>query len=114
MTDRATLLAALLTEPSRAAQVTREEAGALLAKLGTLQAALLTVMSRPSVAVHREAERPSEGRMLDVDEAAALLGVSRRWLYRHSKTLPFTRPISRKIVRYSETGIRKWLATRRP
>jgi excisionase family DNA binding protein len=51
--------------------------------------------------------------MLDVDEAATLLGVSRRWLYRHGKTLPFTRPISRKVVRFSRAGIQRWLATRR-
>jgi predicted DNA-binding transcriptional regulator AlpA len=76
--------------------------------------ALLTAASRPSAPVHREAERSSEDRMLDVEEAAGMLGVTPRWLYRHGKQLPFTRPISPKIVRYSRIGIQKWLATRRP
>lgn len=113
MTDRAALLDALLADPSRATHVPREEAVALLVAISTLHVALLTAASRPSTVVPRESERPNEDRMLDVEEAAALLGVTKRWLYRHAKQLPFTRPISPKILRFSEAGIRRWLASRR-
>ena len=106
-------LDSLLADPSRATQVPREEAVALLVELATLQVALLTAASRPSTVVHREAERPEQDRMLDVGEAAGMLGVTKRWVYRHGKQLPFTRPISRKIVRYSKVGIQRWLASRR-
>jgi predicted DNA-binding transcriptional regulator AlpA len=113
MTNRATLLDSLLTDPSGADQVPREEALALLAELVALQAALITAASRTPAVASREVERPNEDRMLDIDEAAAMLSVSRRWLYRHGPKLPFTRPISRRIVRYSRAGIQRWLAARR-
>ena len=55
----------------------------------------------------------TEADLLTVVEAAALLGVSARWLYRHAKDLPFARKLSRKCLRFSRTGIARWLATRR-
>jgi excisionase family DNA binding protein len=114
VTDRAALFVTLLEEPSRATQIPREEAVALLNQLSTLQVALLRAACSPAAPAHCDAERPSEDLMLDVDEAAALLSVTSRWLYRHAKELPFTRPISRRIVRFSRAGILRWLASRRP
>ncbi|PYJ66216.1 MAG: hypothetical protein DME76_17365 [Verrucomicrobia bacterium] len=52
--------------------------------------------------------------LLTVDEAAALLHVDPRWLYRHAAKLPFTRRISRKNLRFSEAGLRRWLAAKKP
>ena len=52
-------------------------------------------------------------RALNVREAAALLGMSTDWLYRNKDRLPFTRPTGRRAVRFSEAGIRRWLAQRR-
>ena len=114
MTDRQALLNALLADPSRAIQTSREEAVALLATLAALQVALLRAACSPAEAQHRKLEGAEQDRMLDVEEAAEVLGVTKRWLYRHAKQLPFTRPISRKIVRFSRGGITRWLATRRP
>jgi excisionase family DNA binding protein len=51
---------------------------------------------------------------LTAEQAAALIGVSRRWLYRHAGKLPFTRRISRKNLRFSEAGLRRWLAAKKP
>jgi hypothetical protein len=51
---------------------------------------------------------------LTADQAAALMGVSRRWLLRHAAKLPFTRRISRKNLRFSEAGLRKWLVAKKP
>jgi predicted DNA-binding transcriptional regulator AlpA len=50
-------------------------------------------------------------RLLDIYEAAKLLSVSPDWLYRKSKTLPFTRKLGPKMLRFSYDGIIKWLAT---
>ncbi|MGH7547450.1 MAG: helix-turn-helix transcriptional regulator [Gemmatimonadales bacterium] len=50
---------------------------------------------------------------MNVDEAAALLGVTPQWLYRHAKELPFTCSLSRKCLRFSRAGILHWLKTRR-
>jgi excisionase family DNA binding protein len=58
---------------------------------------------------------PSFGdRLLTVDEAAEQLTVSRKWLYRHAKTLPFTKRLSAKTIRFSERGLRSWLAQQGP
>ena len=52
--------------------------------------------------------------LLTPEQAATLIGVNRRWLYRHAEKLPFTRRISRKNLRFSEAGLRRWLASRKP
>ena len=52
--------------------------------------------------------------LLTPDDAANLLGVNRRWLYRHANTLPFARRISRKNLRFSEAGLRRWIAAKKP
>ncbi|MGH7774321.1 MAG: helix-turn-helix transcriptional regulator [Candidatus Binatia bacterium] len=54
-----------------------------------------------------------EDRLLDAEEAAKLLGMSRYWLYRHAQKLPFTRKLGPKNLRFSYQGIQKWLATRK-
>jgi predicted DNA-binding transcriptional regulator AlpA len=51
---------------------------------------------------------------LNADQAAALIGVDRRWLYRHAAKLPFAHRISRKNLRFSEAGLRRWIATKKP
>ena len=56
---------------------------------------------------------PGEEDLLTIDEAAAMLRVSPRWLYRHAKALPFCRKLSRKVLRFSRSGIGRWLASRR-
>jgi hypothetical protein len=56
--------------------------------------------------------------LITAEKAAAILGQPGRkgvrWLYRHSKRLPFTRSISRKHLRFSETGLRHWIESKRP
>ena len=55
----------------------------------------------------------SEADLLKIDEAAAILRLSPRWLYRHAKSLPFSRKLSPKVLRFSRAGLLRWLATRR-
>src|SRR5262249_8356307 len=50
-------------------------------------------------------------RLLTAEETAQLIGVEPKWLPR--KRLPFARKLSHKVVRYSEAGLTRWLATRR-
>ena len=54
----------------------------------------------------------TEDRFLDAEEAAKILSVSPDWLYRHAKKLPFTRKLGPKMLRFSNLGIQKYLATR--
>jgi predicted DNA-binding transcriptional regulator AlpA len=58
-------------------------------------------------------ERFENDRLLTVDEAASILGVTSRWLYRHQR-LPFVRKLSRKALRVSELGLRQWLTVKKP
>lgn len=82
---------------------------------------LLPVFAALLAATRAEEEQARQGlpvtdfdRGLNAAEAAAQIGVSPQWLYRHARRLPFARKLSRKKTVYSEAGIRRWLATRRP
>ena len=50
-------------------------------------------------------------RLVGVPEAAALLGSKPRWIYDHSKTLPFVRRIGKQL-RCSSKGIAQYLEMR--
>lgn len=53
-----------------------------------------------------------EDRLLTVDEAATKLGVSKDWLYRRAKKLPFTVFQSPRMVRFSIRGIERYIRQR--
>jgi predicted DNA-binding transcriptional regulator AlpA len=57
---------------------------------------------------------PEKDRLLTPKEAAEILGQDARWLYRHANELPFTRRINRKTLRFQESGLRRWIALRKP
>lgn len=87
-----------------------------MAQAAALQAALaarLASMSIPAEGPVRP-HLPDAERLLSPAEAAALLGVTVAWLYRHAGHLPFTRRLSRKALRFSEPGLRRWVAARKP
>jgi predicted DNA-binding transcriptional regulator AlpA len=69
--------------------------------------------SLEAAATVRPAEQAPE-RLLTAQEAMALVGgnVSLKWIYRHTRGLRFRRDISRKCVRFEESGLRRWLAAR--
>ena len=51
-------------------------------------------------------------KLLTPEQAAAILGMSTKWLYRNAPKLPFTRKLGRKTLRFSQVGLQKYLATR--
>lgn len=77
-----------------------------LAQLAALQARVAARIASPFLT--REAPREQD-MLLTVKQAAARLGVSPDWLYRRAATLPFTRPLSPRALRFSATGIDRWL-----
>lgn len=83
------------------------------AALQTALAAHLAAIADPVTIRAAEHGEPPE-RLLGPSEAAALLGVTVTWLYRHAGKLPFTRRLSRKALRFSDTGLQRWLAARKP
>ncbi len=52
-------------------------------------------------------------RLLDAEEAADILSVSPDWLYRHGSSLPFTRKLAPRVLRFSYQGIQKYLAAKK-
>jgi predicted DNA-binding transcriptional regulator AlpA len=53
-------------------------------------------------------------RLLDAKAAAQVLGVRVRWLYRHAARLPFVVRPEGRLLRFSEAGIEKYIAKRKP
>lgn len=60
------------------------------------------------------ASSSANDRLLTPQDAADALGVTVPWLYRHAAHLPFARRLSRKCLRFSEAGLLRWQAARRP
>jgi len=54
-----------------------------------------------------------EDKLLDAAETCKVLSSSVDWLYRHANRLPFTRKLGPRMLRFSEQGIQKYLATRK-
>jgi hypothetical protein len=86
---------------------------ALAGRAAAVQAAISTAQMVCAIDHSGIAAQAEHDRMLEADEAAALLHKPRRWLFEHAKTLPFVTRVSRKVLLCSETGLKKWLATRR-
>jgi excisionase family DNA binding protein len=101
------LLQAVLRDRTKLDALQPEQALSLVSSLREVLG-----LDRPVVAAS-VSEIPENGDLLTVVEAAALLRVTRRWLYRHAKKLPFTRRLSRKALRFSRDGLERWVATRR-
>jgi hypothetical protein len=92
--------------PETLSQVTPEEVPGLLVQLSSIQ----TMLAAKLLAVPEKSNgQPIEpDTFLTAEEAAARLSVTPHWLYRHWKQLPFSRRLSRKSLRFSENGLRKW------
>jgi excisionase family DNA binding protein len=99
-------VASLLAEPSRAQSLRREQVPALLCQLAALQAVLASRLgSGETIAA------VAEDSLLTVAEAAERLGLSRDWLYRHSRQLSFTVRVGRHL-RFSSHGIDRYIRQR--
>lgn len=61
----------------------------------------------------RTAENDANERLLSIKEAAEVLNVSADWLYRNAKKLPFTRKLGPKMLRFSNQGLQKYIASMR-
>ena len=83
---------------------------ALSARVSELTARVLEAFA--GVAEPSDSQTPCPTRLLSVDEAAAIAGVSRRWIYDHTRGLRFRHNLSRKRVRIEEAGFRRWLSSR--
>ena len=99
-------LAVLLADPARAAELPVEVIPALIGELEQLKAMLWA-----RIAVPKSDRNGANDQLLDVDQAAERLGVTRDWL-RRRRELPFVVRLSQGVVRYSSRGLERYLAAR--
>lgn len=111
MTQATAELLTLLSDPARLDCVPQDAIPVLIGATAELQARLYarlhagTTAAVPAPARNGAAE---PDRLLSAKEAAPLLGVKPRWLYRHADTLPFTRRLTGGTVRFSARGLERW------
>lgn len=109
-------LATLAADPARVDEVQAEALPALIGETEALRARLwarLQAASSPAVAASPARPTDQPDRMLTAEEAAELLGVSKRWIYRKAEELPFTRRLSENTLRFSERGLNRWKERKR-
>jgi predicted DNA-binding transcriptional regulator AlpA len=84
------------------------------AAMASLAAAQSMLAARLLTADNRNPSEPEAERLLDVNEAAAMTGMSADYLYRYADEFPFTVRVGkkeRKALKFSLLGIHKWIAT---
>jgi predicted DNA-binding transcriptional regulator AlpA len=93
----------LQTALNAARQTPREELPRLL---GELEEIRFTAIARLTPAAP-SIVGPDD--LLDVDQAASRLGMSKDYLYRHHTQFPFARRVGRRSVRFSARGIEEYI-----
>ena len=99
----------LAADPTRAAGLPPATLHALLCRCATVQTVLLGALMAASARAGDPGGEPDS--LLDVAAAAARLGASRDWLYRHARQLPFTVRNGR-LLRFSSHGIDRYIKNR--
>ena len=101
----------LAADPARAADIPPATAVALLGRLAGLQTVLLARALAPGGGGNVDGAL-AEDRLLSVKDAAAQLGHSEDWLYRHAAKLPFTVRTGARDIRFSAAGLARWIRNR--
>ena len=101
-------LATLVDDPGRVAVVPTERIPALLSQLSALQSVMA---ARLVSATDLDESATTQDTLLTVAQAAERLGVSKDWLFRRSRTLPFVVRLGRHL-RFSNRGIDRYLRNR--
>src|SRR4030095_10292399 len=100
-------LAALVEDPAKVASVPPTRIAALLSQLSAVQSAIAARL----IAADHDEPASTEDTLLTADQAAERLGVSKDWLFRRSRTLPFVVRLGRHL-RFSNRGIDRYLRSR--
>ena len=88
------------------------EAEEVLVELAHLQSAVARrLRSAPSPSAEAAPLEPDL--LLTAEDVASRFGRSVAWVYRQAKHWNFTRRVTRRTVRFSEAGLRRFLAQRR-
>ncbi len=108
-------LADLQADPGLLDRLTLHVLADLRRQVRHLDADLEAAITRRLAQPHGQPAAPAEpDRLLKPEEAARLAGMTPNWFRRHGKDLPFARKLSRKALRFSEAGLRRWITSQRP
>ena len=98
----------LIDDPGQVETLSYGQTVDMLARIGALQPILIGRLASLG-SDHKESKSDT---LLNVEEASERLGVSKDWLYRHAKELPFTKRIGHRQLRFSDMGIEKYIRHR--
>ena len=102
----------IATDPAVARDLPADVRLALTARaIGVLNALFAAGLADAASGNGPAAHSTDGDRRLKIEEAATRLGVSKAWLYRNARKLPFTVPIGRSLG-FSARGIEKYLRQR--
>jgi hypothetical protein len=102
----------LAADPARTRDLPSEVARDLLVRLVGLQTVLLARALNAPAGGNGQPEG-QEDRLLTVDEASRRLSVSKDWLYRNAKKMPFAVRPTPGTLRFSLRAIEKFIRERR-
>jgi len=102
-------LAWLITQSGGAGPVPPDRIPELLGAIEVVRAQLWSRLHSPA-----PSEAPAKGpsnpdRLLSAREAAERLGVKPKWMYAHAESLPFTKRLGERVIRFSEKGLLRWI-----
>ena len=97
---------ALASLEAAAAGVSGEDVSELAGRLEVLKLRLVLRLQTPATAP--PAGKGDEDRLLDPQQAAALLGVKVSWIYDHSAEFSPVR-LPGRLLRFSESKLRRWM-----
>ena len=104
----------LFQDHDRLAALPLEQIPSILARVAAIQSVLTArLLAIPTGSATSEPKSATTDQLLTAEDAAVILRVTPRWLYRHANRLPFTRRLSRKCLRFSEAGLRRWQTSKR-
>lgn len=103
----------LLADQRRVDELTPTDAATVLVELASLQAAVATrLRTLPAAGPDIALTLPND-RLLTAEEVAERFNRSVAWVYRQAKNWNFTRRVTRRTLRFSETGLQRFLSQRR-
>jgi excisionase family DNA binding protein len=120
VTDSAPRAPSLATVPTVEQLAARPDLATTLApdvadhitRICLLALSAVTLRPRATSAGDPGSGRPAGDHLLTANEAAARLGISTDNLYRKARSLPFTVRVGPRQLRFSATGIERWIRRR--
>lgn len=106
---RVPTLAEIVSDPAKATALPKESIAEIRGELARLDTILLANLLSSA---DGQSAAPQGDRLLDVEAAAGKLGTTADWLYRNASRLPFAIRVGKKQLRFSETGIDKYIHQR--